>query len=84
MSGIKIVINPISGRLDRVELRGAHGDTEGQKYLFSVYLALAEDIRQLINKTSSKVQIDRALGKLGEPSLALKSDYDLSVDVVEG
>ena len=84
MSGIKIVINPISGRLDRVELRGAHGDTEGQKYLFSVYQALAEDIRQLVKRTSCRVQIDRALGKLGEPSLALKNDYSSSVEVVEG
>ena len=83
MSGIKIVINPLSGRLDRVELNGPEDDLEGQKYLFSVYQALVEDIRRFAKTTSSRVQIDRVLGRLEEPSPQLKHGHDLSIDMVK-
>ena len=50
MSGIKIVINPLSGRLERVELNGISNDVEGQKYLFSVYQVLMDEIHQFVKK----------------------------------
>jgi len=82
MSGIKIVINPLSGRLERVELNGISNDVEGQKYLFSVYEVLMDEIHQFVKKTSHKVQINRALGKLEEPSLQMKGGHDSNVDMM--
>ena len=83
MSGIKIVINPLSGRLDLVELNGPKDDSEGQKYMFAVYQTLVEDIRTFAKKTSQKVQIDRVLGRLEEPNPQLKPGQDSSVDMIE-
>ena len=82
MSGIKIVINPLNGRLEGVELNGISNDVEGQKYLFSVYQVLMGEIHQFAQKTAHKVQINRALGNLEEPSLQLKGGPDWGESIV--
>ena len=59
---IKIVINPATGRLEKVEL--VTPDKEAQSQAFFVYQALRDEIHQFTQRTSKIVRLARALGKL--------------------
>ena len=59
---IKIVINPVTGGLEKVEL--VTSDKNRESHTFAVYHALRGEIRNFAKATSKAVRLKRAVGVL--------------------
>ena len=57
---IKIVINPATGKLEKVELVAP--DKASELHAFSVYQALRSEIRNFAKSTAKAVRLKRAVG----------------------
>jgi hypothetical protein len=59
---IKIVINPATGRIEKVEFPPS--DKETQSQAFSAYQALSEEIRRFSVRSAKIIRLERALGRI--------------------
>jgi hypothetical protein len=61
-SEIRLVINPATGNLSKVELLVP--DIEKQSQAFKAYQALSDEIQAFSKKATKIIQLERAMGRL--------------------
>lgn len=59
---IKVVINPATGKLEKVEL--VTSDKETQSQAFKAYQALSDEIQHFSQRSEKIIRLERALGRL--------------------